>query len=268
MRLKLLFLVLLCTQFATARQIDTIPMVWTENHSALLLPVSIAGHPSGYMQFDLGAPNTLLYKKAMPGQGDTLRDFSFRVGKMLFSPGPVAIKAVDAGEKIMGTLGADFIANRLVIFDYPHRQLLLADSLPEQFNIPLQPFYFPGRRVLLPVTLRGKQTIMYFDTGSSAFALITDSTSWGQLAVKDSTAFSYPVNSWGRTLTAHVIASADSMLLAGRNIPLGRVAYISGASDAQVQQMRQMGIGGMIGNALFLKSVLILDTKRQRFGVQ
>jgi len=252
-----------------AQKIDTIRMVWTDNHSALLLPVDIDGHPpTRYMQFDLGAAGTLFYKNALPGFTDTLRNFSFRVGGMRFSLPAIPVKAAGAPGRIIGTLGADFIDGRVVIFDYPHHRLLLADSLPASYSVRWQPFYFPGRRVLLPATIGGKQTILYFDTGSSAYSLLTDSVTWARMAAKDAIATHTPVNSWGRTLVAHTVATGDSIGMAGLMLPLRQVSYISGASVAQEEQMKKMGMGGLIGNLLFMERVLVLDTRKQRFVLQ
>lgn len=273
MRLTILFSCLLYgllyTQLLAAQKIDTIPMVWADHHSALLLPVDIDGHPpTRYMQFDLGAPGTLFYKDALPGFTDTLRNFSFRVGRMRFSLPAIPVRAAGMPGKIIGTLGADFIDGRVVIFDYPHNRLLLADSLPVSYAVRWQPFYFPGRRVLLPAIVGGKQTILYFDTGSSAYSLLTDSTTWVRMAARDSIATHAPVNSWGRTLVAHTVATGDSLGMGGLSLPLHHVSYITGASAEQVEQMKKMGMGGMIGNMLFIDRVLVLDTKKQRFALQ
>lgn len=268
MRLTSLFAGLLYTPLLYAQKIDTIPMVWADNHSALLLPVDIDGHPpTRYMQLDLGAAGTLFYKDALPGFTDTLRHFSFHVGSMRFSLPAIPVRAMGAPGRIIGTLGADFIDGRVVVFDYPHNRLLLADSLPAVYTLRWQSFYFPGRRVLLPATIGGRQTILYFDTGSSAYSLLTDSTTWARMATKDAVATHTPVNSWGRTLVAHTIATADSIGMAGQQLPLRQVSYISGASAAQVEQMKKMGMGGMIGNMLFIDRVLVLDTKKQRFAL-
>jgi hypothetical protein len=43
---------------------------------------------------------------------------------------------------------------------------------------------------------------------------------------------------------------------------------MDGASDAQVNRMMAMGIGGMIGNQLFIGHILILDTKNKQFGLK
>ena len=68
-------------------------------------------------------------------------------------------------------------------------------------------------------------------------------------------------------MIAHTFPSNDSIVLAGGTIPLGEVTWVSGASASQVQQMKQLGIGGVMGNRIFLDKVLVLDTRRQKFGI-
>jgi hypothetical protein len=38
-------------------------------------------------------------------------------------------------------------------------------------------------------------------------------------------------------------------------------------STSKVEQMMQMGIGGMTGNKLFLNYKLVLDTRNKKFGL-
>jgi hypothetical protein len=88
-----------------------------------------------------------------------------------------------------------------------------------------------------------------------------------KLAIPNTTTESYPVKSWGRTLTANTVATVDSLEMALLKLPIKKVTYIEGASDSQVQQMLKLGIDGMIGNKLFLNNILIIGTKTKKFGI-
>ena len=109
--------------------------------------------------------------------------------------------------------------------------------------------------------------MLFFDTGSSAFELITDEATFGLLASTNSVRVQSPVTSWDRTLIAHSITTGDSIEVGLKKIPIKKVTYMEGASTAQVEQMKKIGIGGMTGNKLFLNHQLLLDTKNKKFGV-
>ncbi len=75
------------------------------------------------------------------------------------------------------------------------------------------------------------------------------------------------MNSWGKTLQVHVIASDAALHLGATRLPLGEVAYVEGVSAAQEWMMRLSGMGGMTGNRLFLERTIIVDTRGGRFGL-
>lgn len=272
----------------------TIPLQWKgdslngqwEPQAYLLIPVSVPGCSRRlYMQFDTGSPFTLLYRpalktvhKAFPATtylqqlNDTLTNFHFRAG-----PLPILLHkapAIDHGGAatgpnaplIIGTIGTDLIDNKIVTIDYAGLQLTIGDTLPASWRQQASAgFNYAMRRILLPGRLKNKKTILYFDSGSSAFELLTDKATCLQLAADSLQVTSYPVQSWGRTLTANSLPANDSITLAGVALPLHRVTWIEGVSATQVQQMMQMGIGGMTGNKLFMHRVLLLDTRSRRF---
>ena len=283
-------------------QVYTIPIVWQGDslggtwnpHAALLLPVKLENSSlTFYMQLDLGSPYSMFYRDqlektgalasmsagAATRTGDTIPEITLRIGTMTRIMSKVPVRSFtqavnDAKGRadrqrllIIGTLGADIIDQHVVAFDYPHLRLTIADSLPASFPVPKDRFYFTGGRLFFPVTIRQKQTLLYFDTGSSAFELLIDSAGWSQLADHKAQPVSYPVNSWGRTLSAHTINTPDSIGISSSYIPIHRVTYIEGADTSQINTMKKMGIGGMTGNALFLDYLLILDTRRQLFSL-
>ncbi|GAA4320802.1 hypothetical protein [Flaviaesturariibacter amylovorans] len=256
-----------------------------EPHAALLLPVVLPGCPERlYLQFDLGAPHTILYTDAVaglrarhprslpaPDSAGRLRAFAFRLGTMAVEAPSIGLKDYDtsgAGPRIIGTAGSDLVAGRIVAIDYPGRALVFGDSLPAPLRAgDMTPLVWAAGRVLLPAVVQGRETMLFFDTGSSAFPLLTDSMQAAALSTRGAAMVSYPVRSWGRTLTANQAASADSITIGHRRLPLRTVTWMGGVPSAQVEGMRRMGIGGMTGNALFSGSVLVLDLKAKQFAV-
>jgi hypothetical protein len=268
---------------------DSLRSGW-DPYAYLLVPVRLNGCPKQfYMQFDLGSPSSMFYEnkirqivKRYPGAvpfADSihyLRDFHFFAGKskieakemMLKQFGDASVNWNKHSVEVIGTIGCDLIRNKVLVIDYPGKRLLINDAIPGQFaGEQFDNLIWAGRGVLLPATIKGKKTMLFFDTGSSAFELITDRETSLSLALAGSAAVTYPVNSWGRTLMANSFPSGDSIAIASRKLPVKHVTYMEGASEAQVNQMKNAGMGGMTGNKLFLRSILILDIPSKKFAI-
>jgi hypothetical protein len=271
-KLFLIAVALFCASFSVKAQVhipaqdQSVKFSWLSDtlnnkpdpYYAMLIPVKLNGCPKVfYMQFDLGAAHTFFYQNQV---------------KSIFAKYP----GIDTGTfniakgnhnkpTIIGTIGEDFIDGRTLVIDYLKQQLSVLTKLPENLSqhTTLSSFMLMKRSILLPGILNNKQTILFFDTGSSAFELLTSKTTGDQLATPDALTESYPVQSWGKTLTAKTRPTNDSLTIASQKIAIKKVTYIEGASDSQVQQMLKLGIGGMIGNKLFLNDILIIDTKKK-----
>lgn len=270
---------------------DSIHSVW-EPHTAMLVPVKLKHCArTFYMQFDLGSPYSLLYKnktdairakypRSLPPDtaAGQLYLFSFKTGKVKVTARKILVNQYDSsaidwshtnGIEVIGTLGADMIDGRVASIDYPGRTITLSQDIPHQGDpVKMVDFMYAYRRVLLPAKIKGRETLLYFDTGSSMFELLASKETVLQLAVPNASPQQFPVRSWNRTLTANVLASDQSIEIAHTLVPLHSSAYIDGVSDTQVKQMLKMGISGMTGNKLFLNYVLILDTKNNKFGLK
>lgn len=263
-----------------------------EAHAAMLFPVRVKECPrTFYMQFDLGSPYSLLYKNkleaiqlkypaAIPSKNvnEKLENFSLVVDGTPVLAKEITVKQFDStaidwedenGIEIIGTIGTDLIDGSVAMIDYPNGRLSVSQSIPKKLmqRLSLTDFIYTNRSVLLPATIKGRETLLYFDTGASMFELLTDKTTCNQLAVNGAAVARFSVKSWDKTLTANVFAVNESIALANTIIPLGSCAYMEGVSDAQAEYMAKMGIGGMVANKLFLNYILVLDTQRKKFGL-
>lgn len=269
-------------------QVDT-SNGFVEPHAAMLIPVKLPGCAKQfYMQFDMGAPKTVFYNpvcnligKKYPGV-ISITDTSRNIAEIVIKPGKQSIQLqnvalMNTGAKnidwsnnasiIIGTIGSDWLQNRTVMINYPKKRIVLNYEVPENYKESMTDFTYVQNSILLPVTINGKKTVLFFDTGSSAFSLLTSKETALAMADKDATALRYPVQSWGRTMYANSLPSSDSIEINKLKIPLEKVTYMEGASESQVNRMLQLGIGGMTGNKLFFKHRLILDTRGKKFMV-
>lgn len=263
-----------------------------EPHAAILLPVTVEGSPKTlYMQFDLGAPTTVLMKgkldslsARLPGVTVTVEG---RVERFAFAMGEVQAEArqvriVDDGSTdgiawddedqidVIGTVGADLLRGRTLVIDYPRHRIFVGDTAPQGLVTAEQmhPFIFtPRGAVLTGMTIDGVARNIMLDTGSSAFALLTSQEDWMAKTDGGVGATSFPVNSWGRTLTAHVAPTRSVAAFGDTVVPLGEVAWIEGVDAAQANAMRSSGLGGMTGNKLFVDRILVLDAVHSAYAV-
>ena len=263
-------------------------------HAALLVPITVPGCPrTYYLQLDTGAPYTLLRSNALAvlraafpatrvtlsAQGDSVRNFRFAIGQSQVRARNIWVRPSAAATQlpanpdepfIIGTLGTDVLDGRVLALDYVRQRFTLSSTVPDSLvrRTTFVPMSFRERRILLAVSLQGQTQELLFDSGSSAFALLTSQSSWQQMARPTAIAQSVPVNSWGKTLTAHTVATAAALQFGAATVPLGTVTYIEGMGFMQSTLTRFSGMGGMLGNAPFSQKTIVLDAKHERFGVK
>jgi len=269
---------------------DTLNTVWEPN-AALLIPVKLPGCPKQfYMQFDLGAPVSMFYSNNINeirakypksiAQGDSVKlsDQHLTIAGKDILAKEIALKkysskAINWKSKnsmdVIGTIGMDFIENKTIVFNYPGKKLTVAEQIPSNlsFKLTLTKFMFINHSILLPVVVNKKRVMLFFDTGSSAYELLTDKATCLALAIPDAKPVTHQSRSWDRMLTANIYPTKDSITIASQKLPLKRVTYMDGASNSQIDQMMKMGMGGMTGNKLFINSTLVIDLKNKQFAV-
>lgn len=270
---------------------DSLNGTW-EPHAYLLLPVKLKGCPRQFfMQFDLGAPSSMFYSgkirairdrypDAIPVEDSqrVLKNFSFQVGKVpitckeiIIRPGKAATINWNSRKvfEVIGTIGSDLIDKHVAVFDYPRLRLSISEVMPMKYStgVAMGDFMYVQRSVILPAFVGTKKTMLYFDTGSSAFELLTSEAIAKSMAVPGSQPFKHNSGSWESVMTANTYPVVDTITMASVKLPLHHVTFMQGVSDSQIERMMKMGIGGMTGNKLFINSILVLDTKNKKFGV-
>lgn len=284
---------------------DPFPFIWTgqeingeyEPHVAMLVPVTIPEvDQTFYMQFDMGAPSTVLdynpiksinerygaiFELENDGERVVAKDVALRVGSVGVNATQLRFRAM--GSAIdwskpssivkIGTVGADFMEHHVLSIDFPNERITLGDAsisteLPADAFAPLT---FDGRKVFLSATLNDEPVSLWFDSGSSAFELIVEERTFERFAVPGAKRRTYSGNSWGSDITVHNVDAIGEFKFGDTSVPLTYVTYMEWPNKLQVWVMKLANLGGdlggMTGNMLFLKTTLVLDAPNLRYAV-
>ena len=268
-----------------------------EPHFAIFVPVTIPGvDHTFYMQFDTGAHSTVLDYKAVQSinekfgpvfqvsrEGDSavvsnvaliVGTVSLQAGKMYFRAMGSEIDWSNPPQVIkIGTVGADFMERHALTIDYANQQITLSDTIATDqiAESDFSPFTFEARKVFLSAKLNDEDVSLWFDSGSSAFEMIVDESTFELLASPDASRRTYTGSSWGTGITVHNRDATGEFRFGSTSVPLTYVTYIEWPSKLQIWMMKASNVGGdlggMTGNKLFLGKKLVLDTPNLRYAV-
>ena len=268
-----------------------------EPHFAMFVPVTIPGvDHTFYMQFDTGAHSTVLDYKAVQSINEqfgpvfqvsreedsaVVSNVALNVGTVSLQAGKMYFRAM--GSEIdwsnppqvikIGTVGADFMERHALTIDYANQQITLSDTIATDqiAESDFSPFTFEARKVFLSAKLNDEDVSLWFDSGSSAFEMIVDESTFELLASPDASRRTYTGSSWGTGITVHNRDATGEFRFGSTSVPLTYVTYIEWPSKLQIWMMKASNVGGdlggMTGNKLFLGKKLVLDTPNLRYAV-
>lgn len=259
-----------------------IPLKWLGTHkNVLLLPITIPGDTATYyMQFDTGSPYTLFYNRPVKDITGISKAGKDRV-KATFLLGNTTIasdkfKTFSSDEKydgknplkIIGTLGADVLEGRKTLLNFKENHLVFnLSDVPQRYENNLIDFSFKKRHIMIPATLGGKERKFLFDSGTSAYELLTNKEEWDALKLPGAAVNIEKVQSWKNVLTAFTAQCDHSLLFKNKKVPLKEVTYVEGFSKAQYSLMKFSGMTGMLGNKIFLNNCLYIDCTKNKIGI-
>ncbi len=246
----------------------------------------------GWYQFDLGAPNSVLYENAftpeqrarlqaqprwpkqalLNGQPMPVLDTALQVGPWQVRPlvwyeGFGGQDDASDGPPLLGTLGANFVRGRALVVDFPRQRLTLWEKVPPDWEATTR--WAPLRstehgHVLVQVAVNGKPRWVLYDTGSSIFPLLTDADQWMDLTSGQVT-HTLTVQAWGQPLVTYAARPRIRLTLGGQPLELPWV-YYNQAPEWRAF-FREHDLLGIMGNAPFLNKILVLDFPGGRCGV-
>lgn len=253
---------------------------WGNKKNSILLPIQISGSSTTYfMQFDTGSPSTVFYKKAVENIQNIKINTQNKTAIANFSLGNSIIssdkfRVLNYGDKtdtlkIIGTIGSDILENRITVLNFKENFLEFnIHKVPNKFENKLSDFQFKKRKIIINGSLRDKEEKFLYDTGTSAYELLTSKEVWQKLKLANSKVKIEKENSWGNILTTFTAKSNEEISLGKNKIHLNDVTYVEGFSQTQNLLMKFSGMTGMLGNKIFLNNKILIDGKAMKIGVE
>lgn len=259
-----------------------IPIKWIgEDKNALLVPIHFPKNTiTYYLQFDTGAVYTEFYNKAIPLlKGITPNDeqaiTSFYIGKTKITSHKIKIS--NAGKnleknnpvKIIGTLGADILEDRKTLINFKDNNVVFNLSKePDEFQNTLIDFKFTKRKIVIHGNLKGKDEKFLYDSGTSAYELLTNKENWESLRLPQSQVIIEKAQSRPNILTTYTTRTHSTIRFNNKDLPLREVTYVEGFSQSQYMLMKFSGMSGMLGNKIFLNHKIYIDCSKEKFGIE
>lgn len=259
----------------------SIPFTWLgKEKNALLLPIHFSNDTiTYYLQFDSGSPYTIFYSKSIGTIPQIARNketakASFYIGQTKITSDKFKIYTMgndgSASLKIIGTIGADILEDRKTIINFKENYIALnVSKVPTQFQNKLFDFKFKKRKIVFNGLLKAQEEKFLFDTGTSAYELLTNKEVWDDLKLPNlKINIEKSEQSWDNILTTYTANCKQKIKIANCEIPLNSVTYVEGFSQAQYAMMKFSGMTGMLGNKLFLNNIMYIDCTQNKMAIE
>lgn len=258
-----------------------IPLTWLgKEKNVLLLPIYFEGDSTSYyLQFDTGSPYTVFYSESIKNISQIsvngkIAKTSFYIGKTKVTSDKFKIynqenKKDDLSFKIIGTIGADILEDRKTLINFKENYIALnLAKTPSLFQTKLFDFKFKKRKIIFKGLLKDEEESFLFDSGTSAYELLTNKEVWTGLKLPNSKIEIEKSQSWDKVLTTYTINCNQKIQFQNQEITLNKVTYVEGFSQVQYAMMKFSGMTGMLGNKIFLNNTLYFDCTQNKMGIE
>ncbi|MDQ6763570.1 MAG: hypothetical protein M3015_13200 [Bacteroidota bacterium] len=251
------------------------------------------------VQFDLGADLTMFYGNTLKPYLDKYQFLSSKVinedeyqwltnttislNKILFKGKRIFIRknygdemtadsVLTSTTKFIGTIGADFVQNKILIIDYKKNRLCIVDSLPKKIsgNVKFIAYKSDSKgRVILPFEINDTTMNVMFDTGNSIFGFTSTKENWARFCDTSHITKFEKLNSWGRTVDVWESPLKSRLTIEGTGIEINnpKLSFLNPTPDGMNEFFVQSKISGLTGNVFFLGKCIIIDFKNEKFGI-
>ncbi|NRB61867.1 MAG: hypothetical protein HRU40_02350 [Saprospiraceae bacterium] len=263
-----------------AQTVDSIPFIWHDSNlngvqfekTSMHIPIRF-GHDTTtyYFQFDTGSSRSFLYIKDNPdriliehctGGDHILSD----IGPLLLVPLTSNRAYTKNGRICIGTIGADFLTNKVIEINFPKQQINIIDAY-NLTDYELISSFHRGNFPTITTQIRGKTYVFLFDTGSSLFELWTSKRYWKKWKGTKAEVQEYPIQSWGKINMALRAPLDPPITISSKySLELTQVWYNTNRNFWRA--FKRARLFGIIGNKPFLDETVLIDVYKNRLGIK
>ncbi len=267
---------------------------------AITLPIGVNSLKGNFIaQFDLGSNASSVYGNPLKNYFQTEQDiisfidtgrragsgvdlsykttgFNIKVGNSVISDlwympnfgTTISKDSLYSGKpKLVGTIGADFTRNKVLIIDYPNKKMCLLDTMDSFWasRASYVDCLVKNNRIHIPLKIEGWEYRLLFDTGASIFPVFTGHETWKSIADSTMNTDSLNISSWGEMVWVHGANIKGDAYLGTKKLSKGRAYYTT--NKRLLEFNKQENISGTTGNAYFFNNIVIIDFKNKKFGI-
>lgn len=260
----------------------------------LLIPFRFKGiEEEYYLQLDTGASSVLYgnsfydiepsYKiKRQKDQKPSIVSIDGNLGKYEFEYGAFGLlqdygntlqELKEAEYKLIGSLGLDFLKNKILIINFPEEKFTILNnrkSIPRDIkeNSYFLNMKYKNNKIYLMSEIGSEDLTLFYDTGSSIFEIVANKETWTNLTnVKDSNDIKLlEVPSWGDIVQLKGARSENDWKIGDISIEKPLVFYEP--SGLENFNFKLIQADGLLGNAIFYDNYIIsIDLINKKFGI-
>ena len=280
MRLLILTTCLVVTFKIFGQTVYSIPFVWSDSElngeyfgkTSMHIPVKLSGDSSTYyFQFDTGADKSFLYTKGNLDSAlvkNCINGDSVLTDIGLLHLIPISSNSVykENGKTFIGTIGADFLTNKIIEINFPLQRINVLESY-DSSKYELMPCKGSSGRPTITLTIDNQKYNFLYDTGSSLFDLWTTKKLWKKWKNPDSQIQQYPISSWGKINSASR-AKLYSPIAISKNASSQLIEIWYNSNKNFKKSFKNARVSGIIGNKPFINQTVIIDIESQRIGIK
>ncbi len=251
------------------------------------------------MQFDTGAPNTVIYENALntlfkdslsyPFKIDwstkikmsnldaykiknlkvLSNGFVFKIGNpyLLKNYGSIKEKKIPH----IGSIGSDIFKNKCLILNFKDRKIGIVDSLTQNDlkNIKLIDFKKTKiEQTVIEIEIGNQKHNFIYDTGTSPWSFLTGENKFNEISNNKTVILdSIQISTWGKKNYVYEGKLNSSITIGGEKFDNNEGYFYK--ENQITKYLNDNGISGILGNKIFIENnkTIIIDYKNKKFGI-
>lgn len=281
-----------------SNKVNKIPFSWDKkglekNAYVFYVPIKLEGVDKQFkMQFDLGLNVNVIYENPLKTilqkypifKKDKVKrtDYSVFYHKLYMNELPSNVDSLfvyeDYGSSLtfdslgnIGSIGANEILGKILILDFPNKELEILDTLENISKYNFSDFRITdNNKLIISINIENQNYDFLFDTGNGVPILTTNKNLYDILSEKSKELKdTLRENSWGEIIELTGSKIQNPLRIGNQIIDAksNELVYYTKANRI-VDFMKEINVQGGLGLQFFVDKKIVIDLKENRFGVE